>query len=65
MVNVLRTNSSLSLSALCQSRVDEAAKLSASNRVLAENHKEVVKKLSSNERRLQGRKEECNNLRIK
>ena len=52
-------------SALCRSRGDQTGKLMSSNKILAENHKEAVKKLTSAEQRLQDKKEECNVLRIK
>ena len=50
---------------LCKSRGDEAGKLMASNKILAENHKDAVKKLTHTEQRLQDKKEECNMFKIK
>jgi len=52
-------------SAECKNRADEASQLAAANKVLADSHKDAVKKISYIEQKLQDKKEECNCLRIK
>lgn len=52
-------------SSLCKSRGEEAGKLMASNKILAENHKDAVMKLTTIEQRLQDRRDECSTLKMK
>lgn len=52
-------------SADCETRGAEVSRLQTSNQILAEDHMAALKKLSSLEHKLQDKREECGNLKVK